>query len=1004
MSERKPDPEQTWAAWDYVNRGQRITLLSVAPPFIREMKKEWGSDWLARLNRARRERDLEVRKRYSNSPVREGLVLDNGELHIEFSELCRLVIDTSSMLAIFRGRSREVRLLAKEAREVRNDQFHYTTRLDPNDIKRAERYLNTLAQFAAIVAGEEAATTLRSLKKEMVDWIERRIEMPAAPQELSSGDIAEIKSLLQELRAKQAAPLEPEQKSSPASDATYQQDSADAGGTMAGEPARHRTADAPAANVAAAPAPPRRRRRRSAIPSPRPGLALFPVVDELDESANEIFYLQCDQYEPTHREPSVLKPNGLATLQANRSYSIVDAARHNEENAERATLHVRARFDSNVFDGPSFGLALVIGDRSARYGYSDANASIYIIATGEIPKDGQGEVCPIDGFAAKVRLLQREAPAGSLFLFPAANLESASPETRQALERAKESGAFSWRAVSHVRELEDLFAGAPMDNRLAAKGLPTQAEAEQAVPEPVIVEGVAAQQRRRSRNLLRPLLGSVAAGVLLLVGIYGVSVVRERYREDPVLEQAAREHLEAVKKLADAIPLVPDSARACRDLIEATQRFSSAERQAVNAGTLIGTAASERCSAALTDSDRRWAALAAADHPSANAEEAIAATRTALTAFDLSRADEDGKSALLSRTEEAGKVLAASNARLKALDDAAAESLQARTAEYDAELVAAEGGLQPKDRLRLSAKQKAHVSLAKDASARLSASELRLAAVTTSYERLLQENSEPARRALRSALRALDAYDKARVSNERMDTAAAALADGPRLIALGLIAELGKAVDDYRQAPGDETIRAMSAAAHALSPEDRALMTVEQKKLLDTVRDGELATLQSDNRLQALINAERTLEGARASGKGLLPATKALISAARSLSDFDRSRLNAEHSLALASAGQANADLAAGKAHIDDVVSAAEIVLIAQGRASEEMRATLSRSYAALTPLDFERMEPSQTAVVNRACSIRPQQMSGSIRPINSCILPTIHYGPRVLAPAIPLR
>ncbi|WP_439530809.1 hypothetical protein [Pannonibacter sp.] len=978
--------------FDFVNTALLVTLKVVAPVFIQKMKDEWGSAWLAELNRIRKDNDAWVKERNASWNTRPALVLTNGSLDFEFSELCATVMDVSSQLRSLKGNSRITRDLADNARKLRNRQSHFKSSLNPGDIRQAEADLITLIAFAAAVAGDEAAEPIRAINRAMVAEVEDRFADASKGDALSRDDVAEIRALLVELRQK--------------IDSTPGLQVADGSATAAKDGADRQGGDGSA--VAAAPAwtpgasRPRRRRRRSAIPAPRDGLALFPVVgDELDEADNELFYLTCEQYQPAHRQPAYLQPGALEAHQANRSYMIVDVARQTEDDAGRASLYVRARFDGNSFDGPSFGLALAIADRSARYGYAEPFAGRHIIATGEIPKDGQGEVGPIDGFAAKVRLLEREAPAGSLFVFPTANLEAATPETLQALKRAEERGTFFWRAVDHLRQLEDLFADPAAAPRLAAKGA-AKGNAS-ATEEPAVEPLPAAKlEPRRSRRLMPVLLGSVAAGLMLLGGLYGAGHLREALRPDPVQEQAQQERLAALSRLAAAVPAVPDDAANCGALSEAAKALPDAERRtaAVEQGAALAVA--ERCTAALAESDQRWSSLRAA--AAARTDAAIAEARQALTAFDLSRAGEPGNQDLLASTEAAGMALAASKGRIAALEQAARSALSQPSAANDRTLAGAAAALTEADKARLDGEGRGFLSLAGDAAARLAASDLRVAAVTKAYDRLLADNSTSTRQTLRSALQSITEYDRTRSADDAGTALAAALQDGPRLLALGLISDLQQAADAWRQSPTEATQRAMSAAARALSTEDRALMTQEQRALLDVAREGELALLQSNARLQALLASERAFEVARGTGHDLPEAIAALLGATDSLDPFDRSRLSAEHRIALSAAETVRAELSGSASRVRDALRAAEIVLVARDRVTDAMRASLVGSYSALMPLDLARLAPDETAVLDRACNMPLAGSQGTTRPVNGCKGPIIKFGPPVLKPSVPLR
>jgi hypothetical protein len=84
--------------------------------------------------------------------------------------------------------------------------------------------------------------------------------------------------------------------------------------------------------------------------------------------------------------------------------------------------------------------------------------------------------------------------------------------------------------------------------------------------------------------------------------------------------------------------------------------------------------AADRCAQELRASDTRWEALRLAEFNfrtlSSVLPDVVANARRALTTFDISRTTEDGKQALLARSESAVAAVAESDRRLTALADA----------------------------------------------------------------------------------------------------------------------------------------------------------------------------------------------------------------------------------------------------------------------------------------------------------------------------------------------
>lgn len=131
---------------------------------------------------------------------------------------------------------------------------------------------------------------------------------------------------------------------------------------------------------------------------------------------------------------------------------VIGASRYSEQD-ERAAVGVLALFSNPLFSGESYGLALAVADKLARYQGGETWTEIY--ATGKIPADGGGRVDGVGSFAKKTQILLEHACPGSLFLFPQAN--SLSPElNRQHLEMLEERGA-RCLSLSHVSELDSIL-------------------------------------------------------------------------------------------------------------------------------------------------------------------------------------------------------------------------------------------------------------------------------------------------------------------------------------------------------------------------------------------------------------------------------------------------------------------------------------------------------------------------------------------------------------------
>lgn len=85
-----------------------------------------------------------------------------------------------------------------------------------------------------------------------------------------------------------------------------------------------------------------------------------------------------------------------------------------DEGIETIDIDVVVQFDEDDFDGDSFGLALALADKRARF--CSVDGPVAICATGAI--HNKGRVGPIDCLQSKVKLALETLNPGSIFLIP----------------------------------------------------------------------------------------------------------------------------------------------------------------------------------------------------------------------------------------------------------------------------------------------------------------------------------------------------------------------------------------------------------------------------------------------------------------------------------------------------------------------------------------------------------------------------------------------------------
>jgi hypothetical protein len=181
---------------------------------------------------------------------------------------------------------------------------------------------------------------------------------------------------------------------------------------------------------------------KSAAPARRDVIVEFPVAGGRHSSMNHV---RVSAYgDSLGRVVSMPSSRNHAV----RAKLIIDDARYGEDKPT-VDMDVVVHFAKNNFDGDSFGLALALADKLARYGAVRQTGRV--VATGVVGP--QGEVTAVGAFFAKVAYLEQILQAGDLFVYPTHN---AATIVCEALQRLQNNGVVL-RAVEHLEQLGDLW-------------------------------------------------------------------------------------------------------------------------------------------------------------------------------------------------------------------------------------------------------------------------------------------------------------------------------------------------------------------------------------------------------------------------------------------------------------------------------------------------------------------------------------------------------------------
>jgi hypothetical protein len=146
---------------------------------------------------------------------------------------------------------------------------------------------------------------------------------------------------------------------------------------------------------------------------------------------------------------------------------ILADARSGETTGAEIARPIWVRFMPQQFTGRSYGLALALADKRARYHSATKLVGRRLFATGIITEDGAGRIGKVQSFEEKLLAIIEEARAGDVAVFPKENVVALSPSQKELLDRLDRK-AVSWRSAENLSELVDLYAS-PSDKELLAQ-------------------------------------------------------------------------------------------------------------------------------------------------------------------------------------------------------------------------------------------------------------------------------------------------------------------------------------------------------------------------------------------------------------------------------------------------------------------------------------------------------------------------------------------------------
>jgi len=975
---------------DIAFKAQTIARRALSSRIAEFLKEQWGEGWLERLNKLIEEDNKTQSARYSTWKARPPIGWGKDGPLWDNNNMLRALRDAVRTMRHLGPKTGQIDRTAEDLRTSRN-QLAHEGEFGPADWEFVTTYINKATHLMQMIGGSSGVTELQQLKALLLSPEGLSIATGAdteGKKDGSSVTSAEYRTLL----AMMEQVLDRIPKDQPAAPPAAKDEAALPTGYQSDEPLMAKSSPSQTNTTVSG-------RRRGSVPPPRPGLVLFPNISELSDKESDFGYISA----------SVIKAHSFNTLphitgfedpsRRNLYYKIIDAGHFNESD-DSQILPTKAKINPGDFIGDSFGLAAVLADKIARHGLADVLDGGHLIATGVIELKGQGAVGKIKGFEAKVRLLNKEAREGSLFIFPYANLETTDQTTREFLKHATAQGHYKWRAIKHLDELADLFptpepAGTVGHDHSASLGLQMQPEPKVAVAETVVSASVGDQKHPR-----RAVFGSaVIFGMVLLGGVYLFGEWQSWNTVDPVVVQASDERLSRLAVTASLVASPPVSATSCRELLQASSAIVEIDRQRLLPVHKSALDSSARCSATLSESEVRWNKLTAIGEALAKGQpvdiNVAAAARDGLTTFDLSEVDNDGRKALIAAIDASLSNLRAVQSRWTTLAESISRwKANELSTEIDA-VAAAYNALSADDRAKAIADQKALVQAGQSAVEAVRLSDRRLLDIAEAFRLVADGTSAAELDFAERALLALTPLDKLRANRAQIE----AIDATQRVLAQSRFAVLLQAAKAYERDPTRANAMTLSAAATGLTKGDREIVGREQQPALFLSTSAQIELINSAAREKQVLDAVATLNAAESSGTGFVTAYLALINATESLLPFDNPQGNPVLRAAVARADRARATLAASDDRISLAVLWAERAASFGQNAPSEVGQSFEAAHDALTQLDKDRLTAEQANLLDSVCGISGPKDPWALVPKGTCISPNRKNTTIVLQP-----
>ncbi len=677
--------------------------------------------------------------------------------------------------------------------------------------------------------------------------------------------------------------------------------------------------------------------------SPGPGVVYFPVVGS---GGSQFGYVRVRAIEGL-RDHVVVPPMEAIAAALREGRSEETSSRL----GDRAEVYLAP---ARGLRGESYGLAIAVADKMARYGIQSENSSRPIYATGVIVSGGRGAVGAIGDFQDKIALIERDGRRRSLFVFPRAQLSAeGSKGILDRLDRLKNQFGIEWRSVDHVNDLSDLWQAEE----------PGAASVDETGDSSVAAQASGVGEKRRV-PLRRTLAAGAGVGVLAIAAALLIAEFSSP-KLDPAELRASDDRLRALN-IADAELLSGSSVARCMGLVNKAQAITETDRSRWDGEHEAAFERSAQCRRDMAQRDERLRVLEESYRKSRQDRSALTVDGLArafetLNQFDLSGVVGPGMEEALKAGSTARAVLAEADDRNRALVSALERYRTEQTLER---LDALSTVLEKVDGVaqgRMGAAEAAAYKEAKDLVAEVAASRARLSQLVGRVELLKKSDTPRNRDAVDDAFAALTAFDREVATPPQMEAMAAARS----LPSKGRLRDLHLAWNAYEKQASEGTRRELIRAMTALKSPDR-------KEMAETHRAAETAALQAmaeqkeiENRRAELIDAWKAVENAVLLERGaLLSLYRRLVDAAAIFGTPESDCAEPECREALRRAHGAKQEIAEAPRRLHALMEALDAY--SEDR-SDVRRAGVRRALEALNLLHEELATTAQRDSIKRA-------------------------------------